>query len=266
MAACTCGSRLRPLGSRGFTLIELIVVLVVLAILATTSVAFVVRVVDSYRSTQERALLVNTARSALERMTRQLRGALPYSVRVINDGACLQFMPIAGGGNYIFPVPDQANAAAPSAVIGVSSHAIEFGSASFVSIGALSPVELYGANAGSRTGYGAGSSTTQLQLVPAKQWLRNSIRKRFYLLSNPQAFCLVGDELRFYEGLDVNDNVINVDQAHGLMARGVSSSGAPFELKTGTENRNAGVVISLIFSRRGESLSFIQEAMIRNVP
>src|SRR6188768_3006752 len=90
----------------GFTLIELITVIVILSILASIGTGFVVSATESYQRTQTRALLVNTARQALERMTRQLRIALPYSVRITNNGSCIEFMPIAAGGNYLEPVAD----------------------------------------------------------------------------------------------------------------------------------------------------------------
>ena len=250
----------------GFTLVELIVVLVILAILASTSVTFVVRVMDGYYTTQNRSALIDKARPALERMTRQLRGALPYSVRIVNDGNCVQFMPIAAGGNYLGQVPDQANGAPASANVSVSPHTIDFGSASFVSIGALSASELYGAAAASRTGYGAGSSSTQLQLSPAKQWARNSINQRFYLLANPQAFCVVGDELRVYENLNVNDATVDLSAGYALLAKSVSAVGTPFMLQMGSEHRNTKVTMALSFAQAGESLVFTQEAMIRNVP
>src|SRR6187431_2626926 len=93
----------------GFTLIELITVIVILSILASIGTGFVVKASESYQRTQTRALLVNTARQALERMTRQLRIALPYSVRITNNGNCAEFMPIAAGGHYFDPVPDAEN-------------------------------------------------------------------------------------------------------------------------------------------------------------
>ncbi|MGV8836048.1 type II secretion system protein, partial [Cellvibrio sp.] len=55
--------------SAGFTLIELIAVIVLLSILATIGTGFVVKATESYQRTETRALLVNTARQALERMT-----------------------------------------------------------------------------------------------------------------------------------------------------------------------------------------------------
>src|SRR5688572_29003240 len=93
----------------GFTLVELIAVIVILSIVASIGTGFVVKTTEAYQRTQSRALLVNTSRQAIERMTRQLRVALPYSIRILNGGACTEFMPISAGGNYFSPVPDTVN-------------------------------------------------------------------------------------------------------------------------------------------------------------
>ncbi len=246
----------------GFTLIELITVIVILSILASIGTGFVVKATDSYHRTQTRALLVNTARPALERMTRQLRVALPYSVRITNGGSCVEFMPIAAGGNYFYPVPDEENKAPPSSDIPASpvQAPVDFGTAVFVTIGAMAPTEIYNTDA-SRAGYASGSIT----LSAAKQWKRNSINKRYYLLDNPQAFCLVGNELRFYDGINISAANVNLLGTYNVIARNVTGAN-PFTLQNGQENRSIVVNISLDFSSDGESLNYTQGVFIRNVP
>ena len=155
----------------GFTLIELVAVIVILSIIATIGTGFVVKTTEAYYRTQTRALLVNTSRQALERMTRQLRIALPYSVRITNAGNCIEFMPIAAGGNYFSPVPDDENLAAASATISASPFVIDFGTPRFVTIGAMAASEIYGAAAVSRAGYAGGNIT----LNAVKSWRRNSV-------------------------------------------------------------------------------------------
>lgn len=245
----------------GFTLIELIAVIVILSILAAIGTGFVVKATESYQRAQTRALLVNTARQALERMSRQLRIALPYSVRITNGGACLEFMPIAAGGNYFNPVPDMQNLAAPSATIAASPVNIDFGTPVHVTIGAMAAGEIYGTTAVSRAGYSSGN----IVLTAPKRWQRNSINKRYYLLNNPQAFCLDTGELRFYEGIGVDAANINLASAHSIIARNVSGA-TPFSLAMGSENRMTRVDISLTFSSGGESITFAQGVFIRNVP
>ncbi|WP_331346057.1 type II secretion system protein [Cellvibrio sp. UBA7661] len=245
----------------GFTLIELITVIVLLSILATIGTGFVVKTTEAYQRTQTRALLVNTSRQALERMTRQLRVALPYSVRATNGGSCLEFMPIAAGGNYFNPVPDAENLAPPTATIAASPVSIDFGSAVHVTIGAMSADEIYGGAAVSRAGYAGGNIT----LTAATRWQRNSVNRRYYLLDNPQAFCVVGNELHFYQGIDVNSANVTVGGAHDIIARNISAT-TPFTLLAGSENRNTAIEISLNFSSGGETINFTQRVLIRNVP
>ncbi|MDO8345730.1 MAG: prepilin-type N-terminal cleavage/methylation domain-containing protein [Cellvibrio sp.] len=245
----------------GFTLIELIVVIVLLSVLASIGTGFIVSTTEAYQRTQTRALLVNTSRQALERMTRQLRIALPYSVRVTNGGNCLEFMPIAAGGNYFSPVPDDENLAAAAQTIDASPISIDFGAALHVTIGAMSAAEIYGATAASREGYASGNIT----LSAAKRWRRNSINRRYYLLDNPQAFCVVGNELRFYDGIGIADANVNVAGAHSIIARNINST-APFALASGSANRNTAITISLDFSSGGETINYSQQVLIRNVP
>lgn len=251
------------LRSQGFTLVELIAVIVILSILAVIGAHFVVSTTQSYESTRTRALLVNTGRQALERMARQLRGALPYSVRTTNGGQCVQFMPIAGGGNYSGSVPDTANLAAPSQVINnISPHQEEFGTARWVSIGALTAGEIYGPGA-SLDGL-LGRTSTSLTLSSSKTWLRNSINRRFYLLDNPQAFCVLGGQLRFYPDQSIAATDVNPNDDFDLMANNVTA--APFSFVPGNEIRNTVVMININFVSGGESVNFQQQVMIRNVP
>lgn len=258
------GLRKSCFANRGFTLIELIVVLVVLSILAVMGAQFVVSSTQNYEATRTRALLVNTGRVSLERMNRQLRGALPYSVQITNGGNCVRFMPIAGGGNYTNPVPDAANGAAATAIISVLPHEQEFGDANWVSIGAMSSAEIYGANPASLAPL-ASRSTNSLTLGAAKQWQRNSINRRFYLLDSPQAFCVVGNDLRFYPNVDRTAATVNTNSDSDLLARQVNAP-APFTLSPASENRNTLVLINISFVSGGESISFDQQVMIRNVP
>lgn len=248
----------------GFTLIELVATIVILAILATIGTGFVVKTTEGYQKTQSRALLTNTARQALERMTRQLRIAFPYSMKDTNSGACLKFMPIVGGGNYFNSVPDQNNLALATAVITASPPIINFGSARYATIGAINSDEVYGSFNTSIAAYTSYSGGV-LELSSAKQWQRNSINKRYYLLDNPQAFCLIGNELRFYEGANLSAADVDLSGNFSILARNVSSS-APFVLTAASENRLSGVIISLDFSNAGETINYTHQVLIRNVP
>lgn len=103
--------------SRGFTLVEAIVVMVVTAILAGTMVLFIRRPVQSYVDTAARADMADVAEIALRRMSREIQGAVPNSIRlsVVDGVSLLEFIPSVAGGRYLDNADgtDTANAARP---------------------------------------------------------------------------------------------------------------------------------------------------------
>ncbi len=248
----------------GFTLIELITVVVVLALVAVIGTGFIVSATESYQTTQTRAALVNTGRQALERMTRQLRGALPYSVRITNGGDCVQFMPVAGGGFYRESVPDQANDAPDHTQINTTPHSVDFGPAEYLSIGAMDSTELYGASPGSLAEV-ASRDSTQVNFA-SRDWQRNSLSRRFYLLNAPEAFCIFGGQLRFYPDQDVTAGSVATGNGFDLLARNAEPAGTLFALSEASEDRNVLLEINIGFTEGGETITFQQEVLIRNVP
>lgn len=89
---------------RGFTLVEAIVVMVITGILAGIMVLFIRRPVQNYTDAAARAELSDAADLALRRMARELRTALPNSVRLTGSPGnvwWLEFIPTTGGGQYL---------------------------------------------------------------------------------------------------------------------------------------------------------------------
>jgi MSHA biogenesis protein MshO len=89
-------------GSAGFTLIELIVVMVVVGVLAGIVALFIQHPLRAYLAASRRAALVDAADTALLRIARDLRAALPNSLRVTQSGGVtyLEYLPIQDGGRY----------------------------------------------------------------------------------------------------------------------------------------------------------------------
>ena len=87
---------------RGFTLIEMIVVIVVTGVISGMVAVFIKGPVDSYFDMARRAELSDVADTAVRRMARDIRLALPNSVRNPADGSdqCIEFMPTKSGGRY----------------------------------------------------------------------------------------------------------------------------------------------------------------------
>ncbi|MEY4884580.1 MAG: hypothetical protein RIS34_2434 [Pseudomonadota bacterium] len=88
-----------PLAQQGFTLIETIMVMVILGIVAAMVSTFIVQPVRGYLDTVARVELVDATDNALRRMGRDLRIALPNSVRIAS-GLTLELIPTTAGGRY----------------------------------------------------------------------------------------------------------------------------------------------------------------------
>ena len=87
------------LRSAGVTLIELVIVIVLTSILLAM-MAYFAAPMFSYSDARRRAEMTDIADTALRRMGRELRAALPNSVRVSNDNLVVEFLLVRTGGRY----------------------------------------------------------------------------------------------------------------------------------------------------------------------
>ena len=89
-------------GARGFSLVEMIVVIVATGIIGGAVAVFVRTPVQAYLDTVGRAALSDVGDLALKRITRDLRTALPNSVRVKTSGTAtyVEFLQTRTGGRY----------------------------------------------------------------------------------------------------------------------------------------------------------------------
>jgi MSHA biogenesis protein MshO len=94
-------SRLAPRRMGGFTLVEAIVVIVVLGILGGIVAVFIRMPMQGYADAVGRAEVTDQADLALRRMARDLRLALPNSIRVSADRSAVEFMETTTGGRYL---------------------------------------------------------------------------------------------------------------------------------------------------------------------
>lgn len=83
----------------GFTLIELVIVLALTAIVANIIFVVIAEPLRAYAALERRVRLVDIVDTALQRMTREIRLALPYSIRV-DGNTTVEFLRTTDGGRY----------------------------------------------------------------------------------------------------------------------------------------------------------------------
>lgn len=93
----------------GFTLVEIIIVIAIMGIIGGLSTLIIGRSLDAYAALERREKLQTSIRLAVERMSRELRHALPNSICVSNTdgGPCIvgsgshfHFIPVRDSGRY----------------------------------------------------------------------------------------------------------------------------------------------------------------------
>lgn len=86
----------------GFTLVEMIIVIAITAIVGSMVAVFMRAPLESYVAQDRRARLADAADTAMRRMMRDIRLALPNSVRVASVGNVLylEFLATRNGGRY----------------------------------------------------------------------------------------------------------------------------------------------------------------------
>jgi MSHA biogenesis protein MshO len=86
----------------GFTLVEMIMVIVITGIIGGMVAVFLKAPIQQYMDVARRAELTDIADTAVRRMARDVRTAVPNSVRIANCGAnpCVEYLPTRDGGRY----------------------------------------------------------------------------------------------------------------------------------------------------------------------
>ncbi len=273
---------------RGVTLVELIVVMLLLGILAVGLTSYLRLGAGMYMDANAVQQVLQQSRFALERTVREVRAAVPGSVRVSanadNSVSCVEFAPLAQSGIYRdLPLyPDRRNwigvtslnsgwTAQPGQRLTVyptdASHiyALNQGRSADVAAAQNAPDDADGKAHTSRV------SLADIGAQPAS-FVTESPQRRFYLAAQPVSICRVGAELRRYSnyGFLVAQPLpplVNSD----LLAVGLnnSSSEAVFSYSGATLNRGAMLHLFWRFSpvaSQGQDLFFNHEVHIPNVP
>ena len=252
---------------QGFNLIELVVIIVVIGALMAGTAVYITNSVTAYNAVARRDQLTSLGRVTVERIARDLRTALPNSIRVSNN--CLEFLPILSGSTYLTLPVDSAASSFTAADFVLPAYS----GAAYVVVYPYSQTPLYAQNnPGPIAAFGskAGAPTSTITLGSSFRFARHAPHRRFFIVNGPTSYCVVGNNLNRYRGYSLSASQATPPAASAeLLAENLqlNDGGAvtPFRYTPGSLQRNAIVALDLRFLIDGEWIRLSHEVQVRNV-
>ena len=263
---------------QGFTLVELVAVIVLLGVIGVGLVNFIASSVEAYREVTRRDEVAQVGRFAVERVSRELRSALPGSVRA--SGNCIEFVPVQGASIYT-DLP----------VFGFNAPADEFSVVNFIRRGNISRAAVYTLTADEV--YGGGNHLVEVTpslstpaagetnfdfINPSQRFAEQSPGRRIYFVDQPVSFCVTGPasarQLNRYGDYGYNVTQQSPPPDGFLLAEFIQLADdgdvvTPFTYSAGTLQRNGTVHLDFRFLVRGttdEWIRFNHDVALRGIP
>ncbi len=279
---------------RGFTLVEMIVVIVITGILGGIVAMFIRAPMQGYVDSARRAEMTDIADTALRRITRDLRLALPNSVRVRGfvsgaagcngtEACYLEFIPTTGGGRYRTGAPGNTLdfTAADSSFDVIGPMPAFAGGESIV----IYNLGIAGADAYSGNNLAAcpvatpycSNGINPLTLGAAKLFPFESPGQRFQVITTPVTYVCapvaggVGGTLTRYWGYAIQVAqptalaTLTSVNAGALLATNVSACSFVYDANV-VAQRSGLVTMQLTITENNESVTLYNAAHVSNVP
>ncbi len=260
---------------KGFTLIELIMVIVIVGILSTMTMDIITLPVKGYIDLERRTALVDSAEMILRRMQRDIRRALPNSIRIIG-GTRLEFLHTVDGGRYRARLASDGSGDLLD-FISADSRFDVMGSLAAVPAGELVIYNTGGIDGDAYTGNNrstiANTSTVDLIVLnTASLFPLKSPQQRFFIVDTPITYHCIDGELRRYDNsIDASYSISSVGPTlaslnYNLQAKSQSLS-CIFRYQDGAGTRAGLVTMEITLTdEAGESAKLIQQVHVDNMP
>ena len=284
--------------SKGFTLIELCMVMVLLGMTAMGAGGIIKASSQIFIDVSEREALTSNVRFSVERLNREIRTALPNSVRVFSDETvkCLEYIPtlVIGISLEVPAVPEATDPEGGDTTITVVRFDDSLLSGVVhVVVNPLVVDQVYDTIEKSTIRYALDSEGRRsigkiidnlwtIELEEQVYFTENSPTKRIFFVNEPVAYCASEGLLTRYtdygfNGIQLDENskaltgkLDNNDEpltgVGVLMAEGIDLAGTSFTVKKASSFSNTLVDITLQFSKNTEYLTFHNQAQVLNVP
>ena len=275
--------------ARGVTLIEMIVVIVITGIIGAIVALFVKRPVEGFVDAVRRAELTDIADTALRRITRDLRTALPNSIRTTTSGNVkyIEYLQTRGGGRYRAEKESDGTTGIPLDLTAAITQFDVIGTMptlasgdSVVIYNLTGDTTLAVANAyegDNRSAYSSNTSTTIT--IASKQFPFASPGKRFQILQYPVTYACdplsAGTgQLRRYCGYTPQRTPQPTPPTtpptfppgnDALLATNVTDCSFSYST-SGTNGRTGVVALTLQVEQSNEKVRLFQQVHVSNVP
>ena len=269
-------------GRGGFTLVEMIVVITITGILAASVAVFIRRPVEAYVDVARRAELTDIADTALRRITRDVRTALPNSIRTTTVGniTYLEYLQTTGGGRYRTEL-DSGGAGDPldltvaDTAFDVIGTMPALAAGNSIVIYNLSPAgstaNAYSGDNRALVDVGSTSAPT-IALNPGKKFPYESPGKRFHVVEQAVTYACdplpAGDGvLRRYWNYGIVDPQPTPPATGSAALLATNISGCSFTYTASGPTARTGVLaLNLQISKDGETVRLFQQAHVNNIP
>lgn len=263
----------------GFTLVELVIVIAITGIVAAVGAVIIQGTVSGYVDQERRATLVADADRALRRMSREIRAALPNSIRVDNCGGdpCVQYLATVAGARYRegpgpgasqpehrlrFNQPDDSfNATGP---VGLANDSYAYHVSVYNTGQAGNDAwagESMTPNAGLTISDSGVSGEPRIELDQAHEFPQESPRQRFYLVEGAVAFACENGALNRY-AYDYDENYAS--NGGNVVTDRVES--CSFSYATGSSTRAGLLTMTLVLEEEGERVRLQHQVQVSNTP
>ncbi|MCU8093191.1 type II secretion system GspH family protein [Shewanella sp. SM20] len=269
----------------GFTLVEMVTVILILGILVVGVSSFIIFGTRIFVESSSVDQVLSQSRFAVERMTRELRSALPNSVRLNSDSLtyqCVEFVPIEASTTYL-AMPIIPAAAASTGIVILDNTASAIRVNQFAWIYPLVDADVYSSARQKRAQIKTPPLTlanqVTLTFTAPTRFAEASPRQRIYFGSSPVSYCFEkgasGNYLQIVRYAGYNFNTVQPNPATMgtgvLMAQSVANvlnNGAdlPLILTPSSLVNNAMVHLQPRFNVNGETFQYRHQVQVINVP
>lgn len=250
---------------KAFTLIELVAVILLMSVTLIGATSFMSWGTLAYVDGADRQRMLEETRFIVERITRELRNALPNSVRISADGLCVEFIPILASGSYY----DLGEALSPTVIKGVTDNDYGFATNHDVVIQPQSTALLYDVGNDVRENVTSYVLTTSSTIDQVDITLTNTVTyaasaafnvskaNRYYMVNNQISYCanLASDNVSRIEYTTLFATQPTQSQLNALDGADVITNEVMVERVTNSS-------LDLVFSFADDDLTTVQMLML----